>query len=235
MALLAYISFSFKNYLRQHRYLRELIAVVVFSIFFGGFLTTDHLQDNIWMVFTVFAIILNLLTAPSLFFLESGNELHFLLAKPDGRRRLFLSKIIVIILIDLFWVLAFAVLYGLRFMVVSYFYLLPLRMGFIAMVLCLSTLLLSFAFTYHPRLSWLIFILLIFGNITHKTPLLSLESISDLPNLLIFLLPPFFELNAVSISLDISGYNLLFILLAVIQMGVFYFLSRQRMMKKDLL
>jgi ABC-type transport system involved in multi-copper enzyme maturation permease subunit len=117
MALAAYISFCFKNYLRQHRYLLDLVAMVIFSIILGGFLNGTHQDDNLWwMVLSGFAVFLNISTAPAMFFLEHGNTLHFLLSKPNGRRNLLLSKIIVIVLVDLFWIFLFSMLYGLRFL-----------------------------------------------------------------------------------------------------------------------
>ncbi len=235
MALWAFIEFSFKNYMRQHRYLRDLAAVVIFSVFFGGFLGSDQLQSGIWWVFAVFALILNLLTAPAVFFLEKGNTLYFLLSQPLGRRRLFLSKIILIVLIDLSWVLIFAVAYGLRFLSADYFLLLPLRMGVIALVLMLSTLLLSFSYTYHPQLSWLIFVLLVFGNIVRKEGLLPMESPAEIFKALVFLLPPFFEITSISVSLTLDSWHVLFLLLAIIQVGGLYFFSMRRMLQKDMI
>jgi hypothetical protein len=235
MALKAFISFCFKNYLRQHRYLRDLIAIVIFSIFFGGFLTGGPLHDNIWLIFTIFAVILNLLTAPSLFFLEQGNTLYFLLSKPNGRKYLFLSKIIVIVLIDLFWVFCFAALYGLRFLSPDYFLLLPLRLTFIAVLLLLSTLLFSLSYTYPPQLSWLIFVLLIFGSIIHKAGYFPIKSAAEMFKVLVFLLPPFFEIHALTISLDFSGYSAFFLAAAIVQIAILYFVSGRKMLWKDFL
>jgi len=234
VALRAFIEFGFKNYMRQHRYLRDLAAVVIFSIFFGGFLSGNQLESNIWWVFAVFALILNLLTAPSVFFLEKGNTLYFLLNKPHGRKRLFLSKIILIILIDLTWVLIFALAYGLRFLSVEYFLELPLRMGIITLLLTLSTLLLSLAYTFHPQSSWLIFTLLVFGSIINKAPLFPIKSAGEVFKLLIFLVPPFFEINFISVSLEISGWHSVFLLIALLQIAAVYWISSKKMLQKDL-
>lgn len=235
MALLTFINFCYKNYLRQHRYLRELIAIVIFSIFFGGFLTGDHLDDSIWWVFTVFAVLLNLLTSPSLFFLEKGNTLTFLLSKPHGRTYLFMAKVILIILIDLFWVLLFAVLYGLRFLSLDYFLILPLRLFFVAFVLLLSTLLLSLSYSFRPQLSWLIIILLVFGCIVNKSPMFPPNSLSEILKLLIFLLPPFFEISFITVSLDFSHAQAAFLGVALIQIVALLLISLRQILRKDFL
>lgn len=236
MALAAYISFCFKNYLRQHRYLRDLVAMVIFSVFFGGFLTSTHLDDNLWwMVLSVFAIFLNIFTAPATFFLERGNTLHFLLSKPNGRRNLLLSKIIVIVLVDSFWIFLFSMLYGLRFLEADYFLLLPIRLLCIGMMILLSTMLISIAYTYRPQLSWLIFMLLIFGCIVRKEPLFPIESLTEVLKPLVFLLPPFFEMISFTVTLKIPTFmQAMFLLTAILQTSFLFYLSRRKMMRKDL-
>lgn len=236
MALKAYINFCFKNYLRQHRYLRDLVAMVIFSIFFGGFLTSTNLDDNLWwMVISVFAIFLNIFTAPAVFFLEKGNTLYFLLSKPDGRRNLLLSKIIVIVLVDLFWILIFSILYGLRFLSIDYFLLLPVRVFIIGVMILLSTLLISVAYTYRPHLTWLILVMLLFGFIVRKEPLFPITSFEEFLKPLTFLLPPFFEMISFTISLQIeSPLQLVFLITAIVQIFLLFFLSNKIMMHKDL-
>lgn len=233
MKVLPFIKFSYKNYMRQHRYLRDLAAVVLFSIFFGGFLSSDQLQEGIWWVFAVFALILNLLTAPSVFFMDNGNTLYFLLGQPHGRRRLLIAKIVLIVLIDLVWVAIFALAYGLRFADAGYFLMLPFRLMIIAMVLTLSTLLLSLSYTYHPQLSWLIFLLLIFGNIVNKEKLIPIEKLTDLPGLLALLLPPFFEINFISVAVDVTIWHAAFAGLAIVQGTFLFWLTTRKMMQKD--
>lgn len=236
MALRAYINFCLKNYLRQHRYLRDLVAMVIFSIFFEGFLTSTHLDDNLWwMVLSVFAIFLNIFTAPAVFFLEKGNTLYFLLSKPDGRRNLLLSKIIVIVLLDLFWVSIFSVLYGLRFLSAEYFMLLPIRLLCIAAMILLSTLLVSIAYTYRPQLTWLIFALLIFGCIFPKEKLFPITSIAEILKALAFLLPPFFEIISLTVALEItSSMQAVFLGVALLQIFALFYISNKIMMRKDL-
>ena len=231
--LFAYIRFIYKNYMRQHRYLRDLAAVVIFSVFFGGFLSSGQFEEGIWWVFAVFALLLNLLTAPSVFFLEKGNTLSFLLSQPQGRRRLLTAKVVLIVLIDLAWVSVFAVAYGLRFLQADYFLLLPLRLGVVTLVLTLSTLLLSLSYTYHPRLSWLIIILLVFGNIINKEKMFPIESPEALLKLLVFLVPPFFEISFVSVSLELSAWHLAFVGVAFLQIGLLYWITQRRMQHKD--
>lgn len=244
--LFAFVRFEYKNYLRQHRYLRDLVAIVIFIILFEAFLTGDQYTEDIWIVFAVFAIILNLLTAPSVFFLEKGNTLYFLLSKPNGRRNLFISKVILIILIDLMWIVLFALLYGLRFLSLTYFMNMPLKLLFIILILLLSTLLLSLSYTYRPQLSWLIMILLVFGSIFPKVRLFPLHSPEDWYKILSLLLPPFAELADMMVSvtwegwspgfLDVSpGWQIFFLLIAMMQIGGWWFLSARKMMRKDLL
>ena len=168
MVLAGFIKFCYRNYVRQHRYLLDLVVIVIFSIVFGGFLTTDQLGETLWLVFPIFGLIMNISTAMLTFFLEKGNTLYFLLSKPGGRKYFFLSKIIVIVSIDLFWVATFALLYGLRFPSVEYFSLLPIRLLLITITLTLSTVLISIAYTFKPQFIWLIFGAFIFGNIINK-------------------------------------------------------------------
>lgn len=236
MALQAYINFCFKNYLRQHRYLRDLVAMVIFSIFFGGFLTSTSLDDNLWwMVLSAFAVFLNIFTAPALFFLEHGNTLYFLLSKPNGRRNLLLSKIIVIVLVDLFWILLFSMLYGLRFPEPDYFLLLPIRLFCIGMMILLSTMLISIAYTFRPQLTWLIFVLLIFGFIVRKEPLFPIESLTEIIKSLVFLLPPFFEMLSFTVTLNIPTFiQAVFLLTAFLQIVLLFYLSHRKMLRKDL-
>ncbi len=234
MQLLTFITFCFKNYLRQHRYLRELGAAVIFTIFFEGFLTSDVMQENIWMIFVVFALILNLLTAPSLFYLEKGNTLHFMLSKPHGRRNMFLAKIILIVLIDVFFVLLFTIAYGLRFWSPESFLLAPVRLLFVIMILTLSTLLMSFTYTYKPQFSWLIMIVIILGCVINKAPLFPIQSLAETAKLAIFALPPIQELIFLSISLTFDGWASLFFAIGFLQAGILLWLSYRLMLRKDL-
>jgi hypothetical protein len=234
LKLVPFIRFGYMNYMRQHRYLRELAAAVIFTIFFGGFLTGPHLDDGIWWVFSVFAIILNLLTTPSVFYMDSGNTLYFLLVQPMGRKRLYLSKVILIVLIDLAWVGGFALLYGVRFMQPEYFLWLFARIVLLALLLLLSTLLLSVSYTRHPHWSWLIFLLLIFGNIVNKSKLLLIEGWSDAINLIVLLLPPTFEVSQVAVSLQFNSEGLGFLALALIQIWLLYWWNLAQFYRKDL-
>lgn len=243
--LLAFIKFEYKNYFRQHRYLRDLVAIVIFIIMFEAFLTSEQITDNIWLVFAVFALILNLLTAPSVFFLEKGNTLHFLLSKPNGRRNLLLSKILLIVMIDLLWVTLFACIYGLRFLSLQFFLSMPLKLLLVGILLLLSTLLLSLVYTYKPQLSWLIMIVLIFGYILPKGKLFPLKSFVEVYKVLALLLPPFTEITDLMVSIGIiywrpgfleMGWSsqLLFLLLAIIQILLLGILSYRLVARKDM-
>jgi len=235
MKIFAYIHFEYLNYIRQHRYIREIVVAIIFNIFFWAFLYVDKPDNSIWTVLSVFGILLNLVTAPSVFFLEKGNTLYFLLSKPRGRRYLFLSKIILILFIDLAWILLFALIYGMRFFSAEYFLLLPLRLIIVGLILLITTLLISFSFSYRPQLSWLIFAFIIFGSIINKSALLPIKSISEIYKILIFLLPPILELNFLTADLSFLKINSLFAAIAGFHIILLFFLSYRGMMRKDLL
>ena len=179
LKLVPFIRFGYMNYMRQHRYLRELAAAVIFTIFFGGFLTGPHLDDGIWWVFSV-------------------------------------------------------LLYGVRFMQPEYFLWLFARIVLLALLLLLSTLLLSVSYTRHPHWSWLIFLLLIFGNIVNKSKLLLIEGWSDAINLIVLLLPPTFEVSQVAVSLQFNSEGLGFLALALIQIWLLYWWNLTQFYRKDL-
>ncbi len=235
MKLVTYIHFGYLNYVRQHRYIREIIIVIIFHIFFWAFLYNDKPDDSIWTVLNVFAILLNLATAPSLFFLEKGNTLHFYLSKPHGRRNLFLSKLILIILIDLSWILLFALIYGIRFSSVIFFLLLPIRLLLVASILLITTLLISLSFSYRPQLSWLVFALIIFGSIVNKGALLPINGFAEIYEVFVFLLPPLLELNFLTAELSFANIHFSFAILAMIYISGLFWLSYRGMMQKDLL
>lgn len=235
MALRAYLKFHYKNYLREHRYVREIVAVVIFNIFFYGFLYDRQPEDAIWTVFGVFALLLNLVSVPSLFFFEKGNTLYFLLIKPYGRRNYFCSKIIFIILVDLFWVGLFTLLYGLRFLNANYFLLLPLRWLILLALLSLSTLLISFSFTYRASISWLILLVLILGSVVNKAEVFPVQGTGELYKFLTFLLPPFLELIFLNVSLLFTKWQIVFLAVALAQTAVLSLLSYRLILKKDFL
>lgn len=230
----ALAEFCLKNYLRQHRYILDLVAIVIFSVFFGAFLTSGQLEDSIWLTFSALALILNFITSPALFFFEKGNTLHFLLSKPNGRRNLFLAKITVIVFIDLFWVTSLALLYGLRYLSVDYFLWLPLRLSLIALMLLLSTTLMSFAYTFRPQISWLIFVVVIFGCIVKKAALFPIESAGEILKVLALALPPFFELILFSVALQPHPREIVFLIIAAGQAVLWGGLSWILLKRKDL-
>jgi hypothetical protein len=233
--ILAYIQFGARNYLRQHRYIREIIVVGLFTIFFWAYLSDDKPDESIWLVFCVFAILLNLITAPSIFYMEKGNTLYFLIGKPYGRRNFFVSRIILIVLIDLFWILFFSSLYALRFLSIEFLFHLPLRLSLVGAILILTTVLISLSYTYKPQLSWLIFLLIILGSIVNKGSILPVQSLSEAYKLLIFLLPPVLELNLFTVSLSFVEIKQIFLIVAVIQTILLFLISYRGMMRKDLL
>ncbi|MEJ2536172.1 MAG: hypothetical protein P8048_03820 [Calditrichia bacterium] len=146
----AYISFYLKNYLRSHRYLRELILIILFNIIFSGFLYTSKPEDMVWTVFGVFGILLTMVSVPSIFFLEKGHSLHFGLIYPNGRRNFFLAKYLLILGIDFLWIVLFTGLYGLKFMDADYFKVWLVRLFLMLLLMGLSVALLSLIFTFRP-------------------------------------------------------------------------------------
>ncbi len=217
----AYIAFQWQHYFRTHRYLREIAAIVIFAIFFGGFLADTHGGAGVWILFSVFAIILSSMTTPSLFLLEQGTTRYFLIGKPHGRRRYYLSKIILILLIDLGILVAFALVYGLRFPSTSYFLLLPLRIALVALILLVVTSLIALTMAFRPTWTWWIFVWVVFGGIVHKAGVLPIRGVMEAYKLLVFLLPPLQELAFLSVSLKFSALGWLWLGLSISQIILF--------------
>ncbi len=234
-SVFAYVTFSGLNYIRRHRYLRELVAVIIFQIFFRGFLYDSQPGAAIWLVFSVFAMVLNVITTPSVFFQERGNTLYFLIGKPAGRKYFFLSRLILIVIIDLFWLGIFILLYGLRYLSLEYFLRLPLHLFPVLLILLLSTLLISLAYTYRPQLSWLLFLLVVFGGIVNKPAVFPLQGILEGYKLLVLLLPPFQELSFLSVSLDFWTLRGGFLPVALVQMVILYWWSYRGVLRRDFL
>ncbi len=229
----AYIGFQWQYYLRTHRYLREIAAVVIFGIFFGGFLSDPHGGNGVWLLLGVFAILLSSMSAPSLFFLEQGNALQFLISKPLGRRRFYLSKIAFVVLLDGAIIGAFAVAFGIRFFSLHYFLWLPIRLFLIATIIALITTLIGLTHAYRPTWSWWIIVLIIFGGIVNKGGVLPVGGIQQFYKLFIFFLPPLQELTFLCVSLEFTPMNLLFIAIAFAQLGILVFVGLQGIQQKD--
>ena len=233
MVIKVYYSFFLKNYLRSHRYLREIVAILIFHIFFFGFLYTDKPDDMIWSVFAVLGLLLNMVTVPSVFLLEKGNSLHFPLIRPNGRQYFFLSKILLILSIDLVWIILFSLFYGLRFLEGSYFIYLPLRLLFLSFLLLLSTFILSMTFTYRTWVVWIVMLLIIFGGIVNKSALFPIQSCQQIYALLTFLLPPFLEIIYSAVTLEFPFWRCLFLGVVLLQTGSYFWLNLRLIQKKD--
>jgi hypothetical protein len=232
--LKAYILYYLKNYLRSHRYLRELVLIILFNIIFSGFLYTSKPENMVWTVFGVFGILLTMVSVPSIFFLEKGHSLHFGLIYPNGRRNFFFAKFILILGVDFFWIVLFTGLYGLKFMEADYFKVWILRLLLILLLMSLSLALLSFTFTYRPSISWLILILIVFGGIINKTALFPIHSIKEFYAIFTFLLPPVLEIMYGAVTLEFSFWRIIFLLLALVQLGIYLLINLKFMLKKDL-
>jgi hypothetical protein len=233
LAIKDYYSFFLKNYLRSHRYLREIVAILVFHIFFFGFLYTNQPDDMIWSVFAVLGLLLNMVTVPSVFLLEKGNSLYFPLIRPNGRHYFFLSKILLILSIDLAWIILFSLIYGLRFLEANYFLYLPLRLLLLSFLLMLSTSILSLFFTYKTWVVWIVMLLIIFGGILNKSALFPIHSFKQIYALLTFLLPPFLEIIYSTVTLEFPFWRCLFLGMAFMQTGFYLWLNLRLIQKKD--
>ena len=187
----------------------------------------------IWSVLAVLGILLNMVTVSSLFFFEKGNSLYFSLVRPGGRVKFLLSKILLILSIDLFWVLLFSLIYGLRFLEGSYFLQLPLRLLFMTMLLILSTAILSLSFSYKTWMVWIVMLLIVFGGILNKSALFPVQSLSQSYVLLTFLLPPLLEIIYSAVTLEFPFWRTMFLLLAPLQAGFYLWLNIQLIQKKD--
>ncbi|UCF64398.1 MAG: hypothetical protein JSW33_00810 [bacterium] len=233
MVLRTYLNFYLKNYVRSHRYLREIILILIFNIFFSGFLYSDSTDDMIWTVFGVLAVLLNMITVPSLFYLEKGNSLYFSLVNQLGRKWFFISKILLIILIDFFWLTLFSIIYGLRFLEMQYFSMLPIRLLLFLVLMLLSILILSLSYSFRPWIAWFLFLLIVFGGIVNKGALYPLESISQIYIVPSYLLPPLLEIILGTATLDFDIWRITFILAALIQIIFYFYLNMKLIMKKD--
>lgn len=225
--------FGLRSYLRQHRYLLDLVVIALFIIMFEGFLKDNNETAAIWWVFAVLGIVLNFLTSPLVFNQEQGNARSFLLSRPNGRKNMLLSKICLIVSIDLFWVALFAVFYGLRFPSADYFVLLLPRLLIIGMLITINTLMLSLTFSFRPQYSWLLFLLIILGFIVNKQKLLNIDSFAEVAGIMALLLPPYFELSYFSVELQTADWTLLFLAHAVLYGFLFWKLSVFFLRRKD--
>ncbi|GAB4369860.1 MAG: hypothetical protein Kow0042_11790 [Calditrichia bacterium] len=225
----SYFSFFAKNYLRTHRYLREIVTVFIFHIFFWGFLFTERPQDDFWFVFAIFALILNIVTFVSVFYLEKGNSLYFTLVRPHGRYYYFVAKILLILAIDMIWIGLFALLYGLRFWDSTYFLLLAPRLIFMFVLIALSLSLLCFSYNYKPWIIFLYLILLVFGFILNKTA----HSIPPLVKALLFILPPFNEIVFSMITMKFPLWRTVFLGIALLQIVIYLYVNYRLILRKD--
>ena len=232
-AFKAHFTFFLKNYLRSHRYLREIVAIVIFHIFFWGFLYGEKPDHAIWAVFGSLGLLLSLVTTPSIFYLEKGNSLSFSLVHPGGRKYFFLAKILLIFLVDFSWILLFSFIYGIRFLDANYFIFLIPRLIFIALLLLLAINLLSLIFTHRPWIGAILLVLIVFGSIINKVALFPLSSVSGGYKILSFLLPPFQELIYAAILLKFTPWRIIFLIITVLQIGFYLWLNLRLISRHD--
>ncbi|MCB0305833.1 MAG: hypothetical protein KDI38_18870, partial [Calditrichaeota bacterium] len=77
--------------------------------------------------------------------------------------------------------------------------------------------------------------LIIFGNIINKEAMMVFETPGDYANLFAFLLPPFLELNFMAVTLDVLNWRMVFLVIALLQVWLLFYISRRRMLRKDLI
>ena len=135
----------------------------------------------------------------------------------------------------MFWVLVFALIYGLRFLQIDFFLELPVRLFLTGAVLLLTTILISFAYTFRPHFSWIIFLLIVLGNIVNKSALLPLHSLKEVYKIFIFLLPPILELNFFTTTLSFAEINGVFVGWALVQITGLFLLTYRGMLRRDFL
>lgn len=233
MTLTVYFSFFLRNYLRSHRYLSEIILIFVMVIFFWGFLYTSKPEDVVWTVFAVLALVLNMVTVPSVYYLEKGNSLYFVLSHSRGRIHFLTGKLLLIWIIDFFWITLFAVIYGIRFLDGHYFAVLPLRLFFMGILMLLAILIFSLFYTYKPWIAWILFLLTIFGGIINKSALYPIESLSHIYAVFLVLLPPYLELIYSAVTLQFPFWRTMFVLLAAIQIVFYFTLNYRLILRRD--
>jgi hypothetical protein len=191
----------------------------------------------VWSSFAVLALILNIFTVPSLYLLEKGNSLYFSLAKESGRSYYFIAKSILIILINFFWICLFALIYGIRFMTLDYFLMLPLRLLFILLLLILSTLIWSLCYSARRPINRFFvltgLLLIIFGSIVNKTVGFPIESLKEIYVILFLALPPVQELIYSAVTLDLNSWRALFLLIALLQIVLYFIVNFRRFQKCD--
>ncbi len=219
--------------MRSHRYLREIVAILIFHIFFWGFLYSEQPENAIWTVFGVLAILLNIITVSSVFMLESGNSLYFSLVKPKGRKSFFYSKLLLIFLIDFFWIVVFSAIYGIRFFDAEYFLMLAPRLILIAVLMILAISILSLSFTYRPWIAFVLIVLIVFGGILNKSALFPIHSVGEGYVLLTVILPPFLELIYSAVTLEFPQWRIVFLIIAVLQCCVYIYLNCKLILQKD--
>lgn len=233
MALGAYFSFFYKNYFRSHRYLREIVLLVIFNVFFWGFLYGPKAEDAIWTVFGVLALLLTMVTTPSVFFLEKDNSLYFALMHPNGRLKFLFSKFLLIFTIDFLWLFLFTIIYGIRFHEGVFFALLGPRLALMCLLLVLSILLIGLSFTFKPWIAWVVLMLIVFGGIINKTALFPLHSLKEAYAVLTFALPPFLEIIFGAVTMQFDVWRIVFLSIAIIQIALYLYINAKLILHRD--
>ena len=129
----------------------------------------------------------------------------------------------------------FALIYGLRFLELQYFVVLPVRLLLLMLLMSLTVLILSLSFSYRPWITWVVLILIVFGGILNKIALFPIKSFSELYVSLSFLLPPLQEIIYGAATLEFDFWRNIFIFVALTQILIYFYINFRLMMKKDVL
>lgn len=186
----------------------------------------------VWTVFGVFSILLNMVSVPSILFLEKGNSLYFTLTQKNGRVKFFFAKLILILAIDFSWIIVFTGIYGIWFLDSNFFILWLPRLLLIFLLMTLTISLLSLTYTYRAWISWILLLLIVFGGILNKTALFP-TTINKFYVVLSMILPPILEIIYSTVTLELTLWRMIFLIIAILQIGFYLFLNYKFMMRKD--
>jgi hypothetical protein len=97
----------------------------------------------------------------------------------------------------------------------------------------LAIVIFSLFYTYKPWIVWILFLLTIFGGIINKSALYPIESLSHIYAVFLVLLPPFLELIYSAVTLQFPFWRTMFVLLAVIQIVLYFALNYRLILRRD--
>ena len=81
--------------------------------------------------------------------------------------------------------------------------------------------------------AWLLLILVVFGSIINKTPLFPPDSFKEIYVFLTLALPPFLEIIMSAVTLHVSFWQFIFLVVAILQIIFYFILNYRLILKKD--